>query len=34
MPLPERMRPAKVSSKKITELAKMAAEILSRIDNG
>lgn len=34
MPLPERMRPAKVSSKKISELAKMAAEILSRIDNG
>ena len=34
MPLPERMIPAKVSSKKINELAKNAEIILSKIDEG
>lgn len=34
MPLPERMKPAKVSSKKINELAKNAEMILSKIDEG
>lgn len=34
MPLPERMKPAKVSSKKINELAKNAEMILSKIDKG
>ncbi|WP_333500240.1 hypothetical protein [Kluyvera sp. CHPC 1.2972] len=34
MPLPERMNPAKVSSKKINELAKNAEMILSKIDEG
>lgn len=34
MLLPERMRPTKVSAKKINELAKMADQILSKIDNG
>ncbi|MFU2317728.1 hypothetical protein [Rahnella sp. PCH160] len=34
MPLPERMKPTKVSSKKIKELAKKAEEILSKIDEG
>lgn len=34
MPLPERMKPAKVSSKKINELAKNADMILSKIDKG
>ncbi|MDQ9129628.1 hypothetical protein RDT67_24705 [Serratia fonticola] len=34
MPLPERMRPTKVSSKKINELSKSAEMILSKIDGG
>lgn len=34
MPLPERMRPAKVSSQKIKELAQKAEDILSKIDEG
>ncbi|BEM57524.1 hypothetical protein SME22J_13850 [Serratia marcescens] len=34
MPLPDRMRPTKVSSKKINELANNAKQILSRIDEG
>ncbi|BES86126.1 hypothetical protein PEC302107_03850 [Pectobacterium araliae] len=34
MPLPERMKPTKVSSKKINELAKNAEMILSKIDEG
>lgn len=34
MPLPERMKPANVSSKKIKALASQAEEILSRIDEG
>ncbi|WP_340613525.1 hypothetical protein [Xenorhabdus thailandensis] len=34
MPLPERMRPTKVSHKKIKELAEKAEDILSRIDEG
>jgi hypothetical protein len=34
MPLPDRMRPTKVSSKKINELANKAKQILSRIDDG
>lgn len=34
MPLPDRMRPTKVSSKKINELANKAKQILSRIDEG
>lgn len=34
MPLPNRMRPTKVSSKKINELANKAKQILSRIDEG
>lgn len=34
MPLPERMRPTKVSSKKINELTNKAKQILSRIDEG
>lgn len=34
MPLPERMRPTKVSSKKINELSKNAEMILSKIDEG
>lgn len=34
MPLPERMKPTKVSSKKINELAKNAEMILSKINEG
>ncbi|NCL83799.1 hypothetical protein EK468_25460, partial [Citrobacter braakii] len=34
MPLPERMKPAKISRQKLKELADMAKEILSQIDNG
>lgn len=34
MPLPERMKPTKVSSKKITELSKIAEIILSKINEG
>ena len=34
MPLPERMRPAKVSSEKINELSTKAQMILSKIDEG
>lgn len=34
MPLPERMRPTKVSSKKIKELSKKAKQILAKIDAG
>lgn len=34
MGLPERMRPVKVSSKKIKELAKKAEQILATIDSG
>lgn len=34
MPLPERMRPVKVSSNKIKELSKKASQILARIDEG
>lgn len=34
MPLPERMRPAKVSSQKIKELADKAAQICAKIDEG
>lgn len=34
MPLPERMKPTKISSKKIKELARKAEEILSKIDEG
>ena len=34
MPLPERMRPSKVSSSKIKELSKNAEMILSKIDEG
>lgn len=34
MPLPERMKPTKVSSKKIAELSKNAKMILSKIDEG
>lgn len=34
MPLPERMRPAKVSRSKIKALAEKAEEILSKIDEG
>ena len=34
MPLPERMRPTKVSSKKIDELTKNAERILAKIDEG
>ncbi|EAV3188097.1 hypothetical protein E1B13_24185 [Salmonella enterica subsp. enterica] len=34
MALPERMRPVKVSSKKIKELAKKAEQILATIDSG
>ncbi|MCE0828273.1 hypothetical protein LVQ78_19820 [Buttiauxella sp. A2-C2_NF] len=34
MPLPERMKPTKVSSKKIKELANKAEQILSKIDDG
>ena len=34
MPLPERMQPTKVSSKKIAELSKKAEMILSKIDEG
>ncbi|HCL5250414.1 TPA: hypothetical protein N2G30_000486 [Salmonella enterica] len=34
MPLPERMRPVKVSSNKIKELAKKATQILAKIDEG
>ncbi|WHQ73729.1 hypothetical protein [Pantoea sp. Lij88] len=34
MLLPERMRPARVSTKKINELAKMVEQILSEIDKG
>jgi len=34
MPIPERMRPTKVSSKKINELAKKAEQILAHIDGG
>lgn len=34
MPIPERMRPAKVSNKKIKELAKKAEQILANIDCG
>lgn len=34
MPLPERMRPTKVSSKKINELSENAKMILSKIDEG
>lgn len=34
MPLPERMRPGKVSSNKINELSKSAEMILSKIDGG
>ncbi|EPR9080203.1 hypothetical protein ACU9CO_001694 [Cronobacter dublinensis] len=34
MPLPERMRPTKVSRKKIDELAKHAQSILSKIEEG
>ena len=34
MPLPERMKPAKISRQQLKELADMAKEILSQIDNG
>lgn len=34
MPIPERMRSKKVSSKKIKELAKKADQILASIDSG
>ena len=34
MPLPERMKPTKVNSKKISELAKKAEMIRSKIDEG
>lgn len=34
MPLPERMRPAKVSSNKIKELSNKAWQILAKIDEG
>ena len=34
MPLPERMRPTKVSRQKVNELAKAAEQILSKIDEG
>lgn len=34
MPLPERMKPAKISRQKLKELADMAKEILSQIDSG
>lgn len=34
MLIPERMRPAKISSKKINELAKKAEQILANIDSG
>ena len=34
MPLPERMKPAKISRQKLKELADAAEEILSQIDNG
>ena len=34
MPLPERMKPAKISRQKLKELTDMAKEILSQIDNG
>ncbi|ATM90233.1 TPA: hypothetical protein QHR59_000457 [Klebsiella aerogenes] len=34
MPLPERMKPAKISRQKLKELADMANVILSQIDNG
>ena len=34
MPLPERMRPVKVSSRKIKELSQKATQILARIDKG
>ena len=34
MPLPERMKPAKISRQKLKELADVAEEILSQIDNG
>ncbi|STU98080.1 Uncharacterised protein [Klebsiella pneumoniae subsp. pneumoniae] len=34
MPLPERMKPAKISRQKLKELADVAEEILSQIDSG
>ncbi|MFM3118803.1 hypothetical protein AB8R05_01255 [Klebsiella variicola] len=34
MPLPDRLQPAKVNRQKLQQLADMAEEILSQIDNG
>lgn len=34
MPLPERLKPAKINRQKLKELADAAEEILSQIDNG